>query len=63
MCLKFPPFVWRPQDSPTYLPIALRVHQGGNDHEIFEDERTIGHAVTCPDDTMKLLNELFLTGK
>lgn len=46
--------------SSLYLARAL---QGGNDHEIFEDERTIGHAVTCPEDTMKILNELFLAGK
>ena len=32
---------------------------GGNDHEIFEDARTIGHKVTCPDDTMKICRELF----
>jgi len=32
---------------------------GGNDYEIFSDERTIGHAVTCPEDTMKLLKEMF----
>jgi hypothetical protein len=42
---------------------SSRPVQGGNDYEIFEDERTIGHAVTCPEDTMKLLNELFLAGK
>jgi len=33
---------------------------GGNDHEIFEDKRTIGHTVTCPDDTVKICNELFI---
>jgi len=32
---------------------------GGNDHEIFEDDRTIGHAVTGPDHTLKTINELF----
>lgn len=31
---------------------------GGNDHEVFEDERTIGHKVTSPDDTMKLLSKM-----
>ena len=25
--------------------------QGGNDHEIYSDSRTIGHSVTCPEDT------------
>nr|XP_032834216.1 phosphomannomutase 2-like [Petromyzon marinus] len=32
---------------------------GGNDHEIFHDERTIGHTVTSPDDTRRQLEELF----
>ena len=32
---------------------------GGNDYEIYEDSRTIGHAVTSPDDTVKILKELF----
>lgn len=33
---------------------------GGNDYEIFIDERTIGHSVTCPDDTLKILDSLDL---
>ncbi|XP_064643987.1 uncharacterized protein LOC135497911 [Lineus longissimus] len=33
--------------------------KGGNDHEIFEDSRTIGHTVTSPADTIKQLNEIF----
>ena len=33
--------------------------QGGNDHEIFSDPRTIGHTVADPPDTMKQLKELF----
>ena len=32
---------------------------GGNDHEIFEDVRTIGHTVTSPEDTIQQLNSLF----
>eukprot|EP00051_Salpingoeca_urceolata_P027444 m.481501 g.481501 ORF g.481501 m.481501 type:complete len:255 (+) comp22191_c0_seq1:64-828(+) len=36
-----------------------KTHAGGNDHEIFEDSRTIGHTVTSPEDTRKQLNELF----
>mmetsp|Transcript_2587 Transcript_2587/g.6325 ORF Transcript_2587/g.6325 Transcript_2587/m.6325 type:complete len:290 (+) Transcript_2587:3-872(+) len=32
---------------------------GGNDHEIFADERTIGHKVTCPEDTVAVCTELF----
>jgi len=31
---------------------------GGNDHEIFNHEKTIGHTVTSPDDTRKQLSEL-----
>ncbi|KAL7413652.1 phosphomannomutase [Mrakia frigida] len=38
-------------------------YKGGNDYEIYEDSRTIGHAVTKPEDTIKILNELFLSGK
>ncbi|KAG2404361.1 Phosphomannomutase protein [Vigna angularis] len=33
---------------------------GGNDHEIYESERTIGHTVTSPDDTVKQCKSLFL---
>lgn len=33
--------------------------QGGNDFEIYEDPRTIGHKVTSPDDTRRQLEELF----
>ncbi|KAH9502499.1 Phosphomannomutase 1 [Bulinus truncatus] len=36
-----------------------KVNKGGNDHEIYEDSRTIGHRVTDPEDTIKQLNELF----
>ena len=33
------------------------VDKGGNDHEIYESERTIGHRVTNPEDTMNQLKE------
>ncbi|KAH8884441.1 eukaryotic phosphomannomutase [Thozetella sp. PMI_491] len=33
--------------------------EGGNDHEIFTDPRTIGHTVIGPDDTVRQLKELF----
>ena len=33
---------------------------GGNDHEIYADERTVGHEVASPDDTIRILKELFL---
>ena len=32
---------------------------GGNDWEIYQDSRTIGHAVKDPEDTIKQLKELF----
>merc|ERR1739838_975328 len=32
--------------------------QGGNDHEIFEDPRTVGHTVTGPEDTKEQLKQL-----
>lgn len=32
---------------------------GGNDYEIYEDSRTIGHRVTSPEDTMQQLKDLF----
>uniref|UniRef100_A0A0L8G8V0 Phosphomannomutase n=1 Tax=Octopus bimaculoides TaxID=37653 RepID=A0A0L8G8V0_OCTBM len=37
-----------------------KTQPGGNDHEIYEDKRTIGHMVKNPDDTIQQLNELFL---
>jgi len=32
---------------------------GGNDFEIFEDSRTIGHTVLNPEDTVEQLKKLF----
>jgi len=37
-----------------------KTHKGGNDYEIYNDPRTIGHAVTSPTDTIRILRELFL---
>jgi len=34
-------------------------YKGGNDYEIYNDPRTIGHAVNSPADTIRILNELF----
>ncbi|KAF8519680.1 eukaryotic phosphomannomutase [Gautieria morchelliformis] len=34
-----------------------KTYKGGNDHEIFEDSRTIGHTVSNPDDTTRILKE------
>lgn len=36
-----------------------KTYKGGNDYEIFEDPRTIGHAVENPEQTIKILKELF----
>ncbi|KAA8896771.1 phosphomannomutase [Sphaerosporella brunnea] len=36
-----------------------KTHKGGNDSEIYEDPRTIGHTVTKPEDTMEELKKLF----
>lgn len=36
--------------------------QGGNDYEIFSSDRTIGHTVTSPVDTITQCTDLFLTG-
>eukprot|EP00529_Nitzschia_sp_RCC80_P027616 CAMPEP_0113451354 /NCGR_PEP_ID=MMETSP0014_2-20120614/6296_1 /TAXON_ID=2857 /ORGANISM="Nitzschia sp." /LENGTH=251 /DNA_ID=CAMNT_0000342709 /DNA_START=50 /DNA_END=805 /DNA_ORIENTATION=- /assembly_acc=CAM_ASM_000159 len=36
-----------------------KTFKGGNDYEIFSSERTIGHTVTSPEDTMKQVKELF----
>jgi len=37
-----------------------KTYKGGNDYEIYNDPRTIGHAVKSPDDTLHILYELFL---
>ena len=35
--------------------------QDGNDYEIFSDPRTIGHSVSNPADTIRLVKELFFS--
>ncbi|KAH8831737.1 phosphomannomutase [Flagelloscypha sp. PMI_526] len=37
-----------------------KTYQGGNDYEIYKDSRTIGHSVSKPEDTIRILKELFL---
>lgn len=34
---------------------------GGNDHEIYEDPRTIGHEVGSPEDTQRICQDLFFS--
>ena len=36
-----------------------KTYEGGNDFEIYESDETIGHAVESPDDTRRILTELF----
>lgn len=36
-----------------------KTEEGGNDHEIYNDPRTIGHKVTSPNDTKRILSEIF----
>lgn len=36
-----------------------KTYKGGNDYEIYTDDRVIGHSVTNPDDTVRILKELF----
>lgn len=36
-----------------------KAFKGGNDYEIYIDDRTIGHSVKSPADTIRILNELF----
>jgi len=38
-----------------------KTFKGGNDYEIYEDSRTIGHAVSSPDDTAAELRKLFFS--
>jgi len=37
-----------------------KTYEGGNDYEIYESPKTVGHTTTGPDDTMKQCRELFL---
>ncbi|KAF8636045.1 hypothetical protein AX17_003840 [Amanita inopinata Kibby_2008] len=37
-----------------------KTYKGGNDYEIYTDSRTVGHAVSSPADTIRILKELFL---
>ncbi|KAL8576703.1 Phosphomannomutase 1 [Nucella lapillus] len=36
-----------------------KTDKGGNDHEIFEDPRTVGHKVVSPKDTVQQLTNMF----
>lgn len=47
------------QEFKTIHFFGDKTYEGGNDYEIYEDKRTIGHAVTKPEDTMEELKKLF----
>ena len=36
-----------------------KAFEGGNDWEIYQDDRTIGHSVKGPEDTIRILKETF----
>ena len=38
-----------------------KTHKGGNDYEIFTDSRVIGHKVEKYQDTIEILNNLFIS--
>mmetsp|Transcript_18585 Transcript_18585/g.30310 ORF Transcript_18585/g.30310 Transcript_18585/m.30310 type:complete len:249 (-) Transcript_18585:934-1680(-) len=38
-----------------------KTFEGGNDYEIFQDSRTIGHTVTKWEDTMEICKDLFMS--
>ncbi len=35
-----------------------RTEEGGNDHDIYEDKRTVGHAVKSPEETVQMTKEV-----
>ncbi|THH01073.1 hypothetical protein EW026_g1564 [Hermanssonia centrifuga] len=38
-----------------------KTYQGGNDHEIYSDPRTVGHSVKSPADTLRILKEIYFS--
>lgn len=36
-----------------------KTFEGGNDYEIYTHPEVTGHSVTCPEDTIRILKELF----
>lgn len=55
-CLKF----ISPNDFDEVHFFGDKTFEGGNDYEIFTSERTIGHTVTSPEDTMEQCTKLFM---
>lgn len=54
-CLRFLP----PRSFDKIYFFGDKTDEGGNDYEIFNDRRTIGYKVESPDDTMRIVSELF----
>jgi phosphomannomutase len=59
------PCGWDKTQSLKYVEHIPKIHffgdkteSGGNDYEIFSDNRTIGHTVTSPEDTEREVKEL-----
>lgn len=55
-CLRF----ISPDDFDQVHFFGDKTFVGGNDYEIFSSERTIGHTVTSPEDTMEQCTKLFM---
>ena len=49
-----------PSIKPNSRFFGDKTYAGGNDHEIYVHERTIGYSVASPQETIKYLNDLFL---
>ncbi|VUZ52493.1 unnamed protein product [Hymenolepis diminuta] len=47
------------KDYDTIHFFGDKTMEGGNDYEIYNDPRTIGHTVTSPEDTMNQLKDYF----
>ncbi|KAL4146059.1 hypothetical protein PRNP1_011932 [Phytophthora ramorum] len=55
-------FCLRYLDAKDYDEIHFfgdKTHKGGNDFEIYTSERTIGHSVKNPEETIQILDQLF----
>ncbi|CEG49813.1 phosphomannomutase b1 [Plasmopara halstedii] len=55
-------FCLRYLDAKDYDEIHFfgdKTHKGGNDYEIYTSERTIGHSIKHPEETIQLLDQLF----
>ena len=58
-CLQF----LEPEGFKTIHFFGDKTYPGGNDYEIFESKKTLGHTVKSPADTLKFLDDLFFKKK